>query len=73
MRSACFSKHHDSDAVSVIEWNMDNSEPAFLHVKGEPFKAKKETSLLVVIISVGHIDACIGRKRRRLDWNCANC
>jgi len=73
VRSACFSKHHDSDAVSVIEWNMDNSEPAFLHVKGEPFKAKKETSLLVVIISVGHIDACIGRKRRRLDRNCANC
>ena len=73
VRSSCFAKHRDSDAVSVIQWNMDNSEPAFFHINGEPFKAKKETSLLVVIISVGHIDACISRKRRRLDRNCANC
>jgi len=70
VKSECFS-NHDADSVSVLEWNRDKGEPSFLKMKGETFAATEKTSLLVVIISVGVIDACISRKKPRLaSTNC---
>ncbi|CAB9509113.1 expressed unknown protein [Seminavis robusta] len=70
VKSECFS-NHDADSVSVLEWNSDKGEPSFLKMKGGTFAAREKTSLLVVIISVGVIDACISRKKPRLaSTNC---
>lgn len=73
VKTECFAERFDPDSVSVMVWHIGDAEPTFLIIKGEPFKAKKEISLLIVIISVGYIDASISRKKRRLAQNCANC
>ena len=63
--------NHDADSVSVLEWNRDKGEPSFLKMKGETFAATEKMSLLVVVISVGVIDACMSRKKPRLaSTNC---
>lgn len=73
IKTECFAERFDPDSVSVMVWNIGDGCPTFLIVGGEQFEAKKEMSLLVVIISVGYIDASISHKKRRLAQNCVNC
>lgn len=67
LKKECFSQDHQADSVSVMEWDSKiEADPKLLKVGGEIFKAETKTSLLVVIISVGFVDAaCIERKNER--------
>eukprot|EP00980_Cylindrotheca_fusiformis_P019011 scaffold6381_cov99-Cylindrotheca_fusiformis.AAC.1 len=68
-------KAHEKDSVSVVVWEKEKEEPVYLEVGGKKmkkFKAKGETSLLVVIIAVGSIEAQVCRKRKQTHPPCAN-
>ena len=73
LKEVCFARNHAPDSVSVVDWRMDKA-PTFLRVKGKQFKAPEttKTSLLVVIISVGVVDATFERKRKRVSPSYTN-
>jgi len=71
LKRECFCQH-DADSVSVMAWNVDADAPTYLHAQNLPFESSKKISLLVVIISVGHVDASVSCKRRRIAPNCVN-